>query len=191
MRCWSGYGDIMNVLLINDKVKDIVKEKPLRLGILLTVLIAGLCFVLFILEILPEFEKGRWRRNVVIDRGDSLIWLGMEVALLSRDIKEEFRMPKRLKGIFVLDEGWGQARKQGVRTGDVIRSINRKNVCNRRSFIKVAHNIRYYDGILLDIYRDDKNLYLTIPFAYQNGPLLGLNRDNRQIGYPLRNQRLP
>ena len=41
------------------------------------------------------------------------------------------------------------------------------------------------DGILLEIYRDGKKQYLTIPFEYQYGPLMGPYKGSWQMGSPV------
>lgn len=73
----------------------------------------------------------------------------------------------------------------------MIVSISRKPVPNAAAFIKVANKVQYYEGILLDIYRDKNTLYVTIPFQYQYGPLYGPNKGSWQLGSPILGQALP
>ncbi len=179
----------MAQLSFRKRFKDIVREQPVYAGVLLAVLIAVIYFMLSGLELLPENE--REGRVGVLEKGENVVWLGMEVAPLSRNIRKEFSIPRRVRGIFIVDEGKGMAKAEGIKTGDVIRAINRRHVYNRRSLIKTARHVKYYDGILLDIYRDGKNLYVTVPYEYEYGPLLGPNKGHWQLGSPVWGQALP
>lgn len=172
-------------------MKDFIREKPLASMVIVIVAGTVLFSILSSLEILPEFPRTRKANGVVVEKGDSYDWVGMQVAPLSRSIRKEFNVPRRVKGMFVLDEGTGPAKKYGVKTGDIIVSISRKPVPNARAFINVANNVQYYEGILLDIYRDNNTLYITIPFEYQYGPLYGPNKGGWQLGSPLLGQALP
>jgi hypothetical protein len=173
------------------KIKDFVREKPLASTVIVIVATSVLFSVLSALEVLPEFHRPRRIKGMVVEKGDSYDWAGMQVAPLSRSIRKEFNVPARVKGMFVLDEGAGAAKKYGVKTGDVIVSISRKPVPNARAFINVANSAQYYEGILLDIYRDKNTLYITIPFEYQYGPLYGPNKGSWQLGSPLLGQAFP
>lgn len=175
------------------RVKDFSRKKPLTFSVLFLGTIVVLFWILSSLEILPEFPgiKMRLSKGMVIEQGDSLNWIGMQVVPVSRNIRKEFKIPGRIKGMFILDEGTGAARKYGVKTGDVILSISRRSVPNAKVFVKVANNVRYREGILLDIFRDGKSFYLTIPFEYPYGPLMGPNKGGWQMGSPLLGQALP
>ncbi|MBF0571466.1 MAG: hypothetical protein HQL12_06290 [Candidatus Omnitrophica bacterium] len=174
-----------------DKLKDYWAKQPvLFVGILIAAIILFF-WLLSSLEILPleVFPEGQETRPVqngmVIERGDSAIWVGMEIAPVSRTIRKDFKIPKNIKGMFVVDEGKELAQQYGVKTGDVIISISRKAVPTAREFIEVANKVQYREGILLEIFRDGNIFYLTIPFTYQYGPLAGPNKGSWQLGSPL------
>lgn len=183
----------MNPMPFVKNVKEIALEKPFCFSLTVFTFLFLIFYTLSALEMLPEHETMKWRegKENVIDKGDHLIWIGMEIAPISQDIRKEFDIPRKVKGVFVLDEGIGMAKKQGVKTGDIIRSINRRRVSGQKSFVQVARDTKYYDGILIDIYRDDKSLYVTIPFPYAHGPLLGPNKGHWQLGSPIENKLLP
>jgi S1-C subfamily serine protease len=176
---------------VNAQVKDFARKKPLSFIIVIIAVIVVLFGLLSSLEILPEFSRPRSGRGMVIEKGDSLDWIGMQVAPVSRNIRKEFNIPGRVKGMFVLDEGAGEAKKYGVKTGDVIVSIGRRPVPNARAFVNVANTVQYSDGILLDIYRGKDTLYITVPFEYQYGPLWGPHKGSWQLGAPLLGQKFP
>ncbi|MBF0503618.1 MAG: hypothetical protein HQL14_00810 [Candidatus Omnitrophica bacterium] len=170
---------------IKVKIKDFWNKQPVLfvgLGIGAIILF---CWFLQSLEIFPEGREPRAvQRGVVIEKGDSMIWIGMEVAPVSRNIRKDFKIPGNIKGMFVIDEGKELAQKYGVKTGDVILSVSRKNVRSTHDFINVVNKVQYREGILLEIYRDGNTFYMTIPFEYQYGPLMGPNKGSWQMGSP-------
>ena len=173
------------------QVKDFASKKPALFIVIIIIVVIVLFRMLSSLEILPERPMLSFGKSVVIEKGDSFNWIGMQVIGVSRSIKKEFNIPSRIKGMFVLDEGIGSAKKYGVKTGDVIISIGRRPVPNARVFVKIADSVQYYEGILLDIYRDGDTLYITVPFEYQYGPIAGPNKKSWQLGAPLLGQRAP
>ena len=160
------------------------KEPILLIGIILFIVIA-ICWLLTSLELWPETVEPTRTGAMAFDKGDTLTWIGMEVVPVSRSLRKDFKIPRRIKGMFVLNEGLDIAKKYGVKTGDVILSIGRKPVFDIKSFVDVADNVKYMDGILLEIYRDGQKSYLTIPFEYQYGPLMGPYKGSWQMGSPV------
>ncbi|MBF0486044.1 MAG: hypothetical protein HQL16_05990 [Candidatus Omnitrophica bacterium] len=171
------------------QVKEFAVAQPVLFFGLLVAAVIFMFWFISSLEILPEAREPRAvQRGVVIEKGDSALWLGMEVAQVSRTIRKDFKIPGNIKGMFVVNEGKELALKYGVKTGDVITSISRKPVRTSAEFIKVVNGVQFREGILLEIFRDGKSFYLTIPFEYQYGPLMGPNRGSWQLGSPLMGQ---
>lgn len=168
-----------------ERIKIFARKKPWHFAFLAMVSVLFVTWALSAVEILPEFHGAGWPKSTVIEQGDTLSWLGMRVAPISRSIRKEFKIPRKVRGMFVLDEGKDLAQAYGVKTGDVIVSIGRKPVPNASAFVKVANNTYYYQGIFLDIYRDGKSMYITVPFQYQYGPMAGPNKGSWQLGAPL------
>ncbi|MBF0521970.1 MAG: hypothetical protein HQL24_02820 [Candidatus Omnitrophica bacterium] len=160
------------------------KEPVLSAGIVIFSIIV-ICWLVSSLEIFPEPAERVAANGAIVEPGDSMTWIGMRVIQLTRSIRKEFNIPGKIKGMFVLDEGKDLALKYGVKTGDVIVSIGRKPVPTAKAFVNIANNVKYTDGILLDIYRDGQKMYLTIPFEYQYGPLMGPNKGTWQMGSPV------
>ena len=73
---------------------------------------------------------------MAFDKGDSMAWIGMEVVPVTRSIRNDFKIPRRIKGMFVLNEGTDIAKKYGVKTGDVILTIGRKPVFDIKTFFR-------------------------------------------------------
>lgn len=180
---------------LKDKVMDFAKKQPVLLaGIVILVFMVLSSYVSYLRaqEILPETpEAAAVQKPLVVKKGDTFIWIGMEVGELSKLIRKEFNIPGKIKGVFVVDEGTQLAQQHGIKAGDVIISISRKAVPTPNDFIKAANGVQYREGILLDVYRDGKSFYVTIPFAYQYGPLMGPNKKSWQLGSPVFGQAFP
>jgi len=166
-------------------IGDFARREPIILiGILLFIAI-GISWLLTSFELWPEAVEPTPTGAAMFERGDPMTWIGMKVMPVDRNIRKDFKIPRRIKGIFVLDEGLDIAKKYGIKAGDVILSIGRKPVYDIKTFIDVADNVRYMDGILFEIYRGGQSTYLTIPFEYQYGPLAGPNQGTWQMGSPV------
>jgi type II secretory pathway component PulC len=50
----------------------------------------------------------------------------------------------------------------GAMKGDIIKSVNNQAVTDMISFIKIAKKVNVKDGILLDVIRGGKPMYITI-----------------------------
>jgi len=173
--------------LIED-LKKRITERSMYAVIIGAVLVLVIYFALDAMEVLPEF---RFSKGRVIEQGENVSWIGMTLSPITRDIRKEFNLPRKVNGVFVANEGLGAAKQRGVKTGDVICTVNGRKFKNLRSFIQVADQTRYYDGILLDVYRSGKNVFISIPFLYEYGPLFGPNKGHWQLGAPLIQQLLP
>ncbi|MBF0384291.1 MAG: PDZ domain-containing protein [Candidatus Omnitrophica bacterium] len=177
------------------KVKEFAKKEPVMfVGIVIFSIIA-FCWILSSLEIIPEApertEPTTAVKNTLIEPGDSMNWIGMNVIYLSRSLRKEFKIPKKIKGVLVLDEGLGPAQKYGIKSGDVIVSIGQKPIKSAQDFADLANNVKYSGGIFLDVYRDGKKIFITIPFDYQYGPLMGTNKGSWQLGSPVFGPAIP
>lgn len=170
-------------------LKQWMTERSLYTIIFGALLVLLLYVTLDAFEVIPEFPE--FRRTRVTEQPESLTWVGMKLVPLSRGIRKEFNIPAKVKGMFVVNEGLGDAQRRGVMTGDVIVSINGQKFKDMPTFIAVANQSRYFDGILLDVFRNGKNVYVSIPFTYEYGPLMGPAQGRWQLGAPLFQQLLP
>jgi hypothetical protein len=174
-----------------DRGIERVKQEPLKYAFLAVAVIAMICLFTHIFEIelpIPEFHRAEAPEAKVVDLGDSFVWLGMRVVPFNRSLRREFIVPKKVKGMYVVNAGKGLAMSRGVQTGDILCGINRSTFNSRRSLLKVVKNTKYFEGILMDIFRDGENMYITIPYEYSHGPLFGPNKDHWQLGSPIFNQ---
>lgn len=130
------------------------------------------------------------QNGIVADQGDRLVWLGMDIIPLSGSLWKELSIPSKCKGMFVLEAG-NLAGPVGIQEGDVICAVNQRKTSDRKSFLKTANDIQYYDGVLLDLYRKGRKLFVTVPIFYSYGPLSGPYKGQWQLGSPLMSPVLP
>lgn len=83
-------------------------------------------------------------------------WLGVEITPLPAAIQGYVN-----SGVYVAEKG-GLLGAAGVMKGDVIKSVNNHAVPDMISFIKIAKKVNVKDGILLDVIRGGKPMYITI-----------------------------
>ena len=58
----------------------------------------------------------------------------------------------------------GPAAKAGIKSGDIIKSINRKSIKDIYEYMKRMEEIKQGESILIDIKRDNKIITLTVNF---------------------------
>lgn len=89
-------------------------------------------------------------------------WEGARLATLTSDLGGRLGVPLGTLGVVVTDltEG-GLSERLGVEQGDVIVSVNRQRTPNVAAFQKAAKSISTKDGVLLDIFRRGRSLFLS------------------------------
>ena len=88
-------------------------------------------------------------------------WAGMTVSNITANQAVEYGLPQNVQGVvikFVED----QAYYSGVKEGDLLKAINGSPVRSVSEFLKVARGVDMNTGVLLDILRRDKPLYITL-----------------------------
>lgn len=174
-----------------EKIKNIFNESPVPVISLIAILITAIFFISLAMGLIPDMDMKDRKHSFVKVKDGNVMWLGMEIVPVTRSIRKEFQIPRNIGGMFVVNEGVGLSQIIGIRTGDTIHSINRRHFDTYRSFKRVADSTPYYDGVLIEVFRDGKNYYMTFPFQYPNGPLMGPNKGHWQLGSPLIDQALP
>ncbi len=89
-------------------------------------------------------------------------WEGARLTTLTAALAGRLGVPSGTLGVVVTDltEG-GLAERLGMEQGDVIVSLNRQRTPNVVAFQKVARSISPKDGVLLDIFRRGRSLFLS------------------------------
>jgi len=130
----------------------LIRRKRRRIwGLLLLIVV----IMLFIIAAIFKFFVGRAE------------WAGITVSDMSQNLAMEFRIPADEEGV-VVQYTEGPAYYSGVKEGDLIKSINNQPVRNVREFLKVARTVALSDGVLLDVLREGRPLYITM--SNRGGP---------------------
>jgi serine protease Do len=89
--------------------------------------------------------------------------LGMEVEDLTPESAQRMGLPSN-KGVLVSTvDPDGPAAEAGIRSGDVILEVNRRGVVDTQTYTEALQN-HVDDTILLLVARDDKTLYVALPY---------------------------
>ena len=88
--------------------------------------------------------------------------LDATVAPLTPELAQQFGQPQDAKGVIVLDvKDGGTADEMGLLTGDIIRQVNQKPTPDVESLQKALSGIDLKEGIVLDILRHGRPMYLS------------------------------
>jgi serine protease Do len=89
-------------------------------------------------------------------------WEGARVAPLTPEWAQRFGVPAATAGVFVTGiRPGGLAERLGVDQGDVIVSVNRQPTPTLVAFQKAVKSLSTKDGVLLDVVRRGRSLYLS------------------------------
>lgn len=89
-------------------------------------------------------------------------WLGAHVVPLTSELAESLRQPRDAEGVIVTDVDSGsQAEEMGVVPGDVIRAVNQEPTPDVPSFSRAVGKINLGEGVVLDVLRQGRPLYLS------------------------------
>lgn len=88
---------------------------------------------------------------------------GLEVMTLTEEIAIQLGLSRYEKGVVVVRvEPGSPADEAGLRRGDVIKEIDRKQVVNVEDFNRIASNTRGNETVLLFVNRGGKRFYVTL-----------------------------
>ncbi|MGR3318337.1 MAG: trypsin-like peptidase domain-containing protein [Candidatus Anammoxibacter sp.] len=88
-------------------------------------------------------------------------WAGMEVKAITPQLAQRFGIAKGTHGVVVI-EPEGIAAAAGIMMGDIVIGINRKPIDNMADFSETIGNVNITDGVLFDVLRQGKPLYITM-----------------------------
>jgi serine protease Do len=89
--------------------------------------------------------------------------LGIKVKALTKDLAAQLGLDNSEKGVVITELVPGsKAEGAGLQEKDVIRSVNRQPVNSVREFERAAAAAKLSDGIVFDINRQGRLIYLTI-----------------------------
>ncbi len=87
---------------------------------------------------------------------------GVNVQDLSPELRESLDIPKHVNGVIVTGIEPGSPARGAVARNDIIREINRREIENLEGYRKAVSQIGPRESVLLLVYRQGRNLYLTI-----------------------------
>ena len=130
------------------KFKEIREQKSKK---------SGQWLIFWVVAILALFF---WAAMMYIGVGDAE-WAGMTVSNLTQGQAMEYNIPEKEPGVVVnyVEE---QAYYSGVQHGDFLKAVNGKPTRSVSEFLKVARGVNVNDGVLLDILRHRKPVYITL-----------------------------
>ncbi len=89
-------------------------------------------------------------------------WEGARVATVTPELAERYGLPADGRGVVVEDvQPGGMAERLGLSEGDLVASVNRQKTPTAAAFDKAVRNVNFKDGILLDVNRLGRWLYLS------------------------------
>ncbi|WP_455481086.1 Do family serine endopeptidase [Bartonella sp. B12(2025)] len=91
-------------------------------------------------------------------------WLGVQIQPVTEEISESMGL-KEAKGALVIDPLKGPAEKAGIKTGDVIISVNSEKIIDARDLAKRIASIRPGETVTLGIWRSGKEDHIKIKLS--------------------------
>lgn len=89
-------------------------------------------------------------------------WNGAEFTDLSDEFRKRFGVEINEQGVIVINiENGSLSQEMGLVVGDVIRSLNRKKVASVNDFEKISKKVKLSEGIVFDINRNGKLIYIS------------------------------
>jgi len=89
-------------------------------------------------------------------------FMGMKVSNLNDRLQGRYGIPGEEKGVVVVElEQGSKAHEMGFSEGDLIKSINREDVINVDAFEKVTKKVKLSEGVVFDIIRAGRPVYLS------------------------------
>lgn len=91
------------------------------------------------------------------------IFEGVTVQNLTPEFRERLEIPDKIRGIFVATvEAGSSAEEYGLKAGDVVMQINKKDTKTIKDFNKIVDDIKKGDSILVLVYREGMTIYITM-----------------------------
>ena len=108
-----------------------------------------------------EEARVRGEEKEEIGEGEVEQWLGMKVEALTPALAGKYRIEDGEGVVIVEIEIGSKAEEMGLVEGDLIRSINRQSTGNCKEFKKVVKKVNLSEGVIFDIVRRGRPVYIT------------------------------
>ncbi len=87
---------------------------------------------------------------------------GFTIATLNSDLAEKYGLERDLEGVVVTSmEPSSPAARAGIREGDVITDVNRKEIKNAKQFSEVAKKLKKGDSVFLRVMRGNRSFFVA------------------------------
>jgi len=87
---------------------------------------------------------------------------GVSVQNITPDVRENLNLPARVTGVVVADIDEDSPAYDLLAIGDIIMEVNRTRVSDVREYETIVAKLKSGESILLLIYRDGTNLFVTL-----------------------------
>jgi len=108
-----------------------------------------------------EEARVRGEEKEEIEEGEIEQWLGMKVEALTPALAGKYRIEDGEGVVIVEIEIGSKAEEMGLVEGDLIRSVNRQSTGNCKEFKKVVKKVDLSEGVIFDIVRRGRPIYIT------------------------------
>ncbi len=144
----------------NSHLRNMVAQTPVGKTIDVKVIRDGRTELLKVVigELPAEMAKGE-----VGEAGTGGIFQGVTLQNLTSEFRERLDIPEKIKGIVITGvDADSPAEEYGLKTGDVIMQINRKDIKTVKDFNKIVDDMKKGDSVLVLVYREGMTLYITL-----------------------------
>ena len=144
----------------NSHLRNMVAQTPVGRTIDVKVIRDGRTETLKVVigELPAEMAKGEAGEG-----GTDGIFQGLTVQNLTAEFRERLDIPEKIRGIVVTGVvADSPAEEYGIRAGDVIMQINRKDIKTIKDFSKISDEIKKGDSVLVLVYREGMTIYITL-----------------------------
>ncbi len=87
---------------------------------------------------------------------------GVTVQDITPELSDKLELPRKVKGVVVVDILEGSPAAKVLAPGDVIMEVNRQRIANSKEYDKFVSNIQPNKDILLLIFRKGSSIYITL-----------------------------
>ncbi|MBI3039706.1 PDZ domain-containing protein [bacterium] len=118
---------------------------------------------------LSRVPKGPPNEAIGIEPPEELTWLGIDVqSTADLEVAREFGISPDLRGVLITNVEGAAAIDAGLKTGDLIKRINNREIFDIQSFNEVAKTVDLSKEVLIDLVRRNKTIFTTLFADAQN-----------------------
>lgn len=109
-----------------------------------------------------EFPQEPQKYAEKSEEGENFLWNGVEFSNLNTELIKRYNIPDDARGVVIVEiQPDSKFAQSELLEGDLVRSINNESTENIGELKKVLKNVKLAEGVVFDIIRDGKSLYIT------------------------------